>query len=625
VPGSNWYTSEGDKNVSNLEGLFEEDFETQWTIEDIQRVRSSAPVAKRLAERLTKRLKREFGEEIGSAYLAFSGIKAGYFVPIAAVGREIENILEISQFSVNCLISKIIVEDPKVIDHLVEEPHIAHADTYASKIPCKQKFTIFLREHGELFGIFSINSPKDRNFTPGFISSIRAIHPRLNQTFAEVSFSERLWNISTNSPNFTGEEHEDEILNGLLEVTLCCFAASGAIIRIWDQGESKLDLKYSAVARDPESLQIVTSKLSSPGSAGERVSRSVFEATTDTWIVATNYDSKIKVAGAEYCQSDVNELFDMGISSFFVFPLVESGHKRAGTLSVFHTFSRLYSWRDLALATIAGQKVVDAITLIKKQNELSDKNTDLQIANTNLEQEHGLVTGAEVASLLSHEVGHRLFSIKNTFEELEDTVKSAMRKQLVFDAVKPALSELETSIEAAQRTMATINSVFTSYNNAIESNSSFSVTRTIQEVFDTLSDALSRNRIDIDVTGSEKVMLKGNQQILGLVVFNLLVNSIQAQRNQRSPKKNTVHVRIREMSGEKSRPAVVAVDFWDEGPGINRTHFPNADDIFLLGSSSKGGTGRGLAVSRNMLNVFFAADINLVDPKTAFFRLTFRQ
>ena len=610
--------------MSLLEEFLTDDIETSWTGNDIFETGRRDPIVERLASRVLSRIHAAFSDELTSCFIAITGLDPGYFTPIATLGRTLEKITQISQFQPNSLLSQIINSDPTASESLILEPHRNFVGLYKSNEHCKEKFTIFLREHGELFGMASFNSKIDRGFSKSFIKELQDIHALLNQRFAETIFSARLWSISRNARSFTGVEAEHVVVQKVLLSTLKSFAASGVVLRLWDNQTSTLPVSYSASAEDETSGPIISNFLSASGSPAEQVSQIVFVEKIRNWLVVTDTAKGLRQEGTHCPEALIQNILSSGIRSFFVFPLDVSDGQRIGTLSVFHTFLRNYSWRDLALASVAGQKVSDSILLLRSQSELTDKNTNLELAKKNLEQEHALVTGAEITSLLSHDLGHKLIAVRNSYERCEEDAKKAIKNRKSFDSIKMSFDSLRGDIDTVSRTMSSINAVFSSYNSHNGGTSRFSVINAVESVFFTLRDAMNRANMQHSFTGSDKITMQGNHQIFELVIFNLLVNAIQAQRQSKSSRRNTVYVKVAQHDiGNQAQ--IVELDFWDQGPGIDRNLFPNPQDIFVLGTSSKGGTGRGLAVSRNLLNVFFAADMKLFDPATAYFRITVKE
>ena len=147
------------------------------------------------------------------------------------------------------------------------------------------------------------------------------------------------------------------------------------------------------------------------------------------------------------------------------------------------------------------------------------------------------------------------------------------------------------------------------------------VREVIDEISQTLSAALFRSRCTIKNEVREEVTISGNRSVLLLVLFNLVINSIEAQRSRRLPKETIISFwAVKESIQQLSR---VVLHMSDVGPGIDRRNFPDPNTIFELGKSSKpGGTGRGLPISRQLISAFFGGSLVLLDPDEAHFMIS---
>ena len=110
--------------------------------------------------------------------------------------------------------------------------------------------------------------------------------------------------------------------------------------------------------------------------------------------------------------------------------------------------------------------------------------------------------------------------------------------------------------------------------------------------------------------------VNGPRRVLTQVFYNLLINSIDAGRSRKRPRPMQVFIHAH---AEASK---VVIQFWDDGPGINRVTFPNPGDIFIIGRTTKpNGTGTGLCIARLWLGRYFDGDLQLDEPETARFRV----
>ena len=137
----------------------------------------------------------------------------------------------------------------------------------------------------------------------------------------------------------------------------------------------------------------------------------------------------------------------------------------------------------------------------------------------------------------------------------------------------------------------------------------------MRQVFD-------RASMDIELQIPNRLMLYGPRGILGQVIFNLLINSIDAQRAAPRQRRNAIHIHCRkETQGQRHR---IVIQFSDDGPGISFHRFPQLEVIFEIGATSKPegqGTGTGLPVSRSLLDKYFRGTLEIRERRPPLFEI----
>jgi signal transduction histidine kinase len=359
----------------------------------------------------------------------------------------------------------------------------------------------------------------------------------------------------------------------------------------------------------------------------------VFEDPDFHWAVGMIQDKADPFfSGTPISLENESRLREIGIQAYGVFRLESElsppeGSKKFGTLSFFHRHPRRFSWRDVALAKALSQRAADLVALhnqnsrlLKTRDELIEANRKLRTVYEKLQLESRILTRVEVVSLLAHDLGHKAIRAETVAERFIKDAAKALREDRQFGSIVNEADRLLEATRAVKVGLFSVNQLFHHGAN-LPTDEVFGLKSVIEEVFRTLEEPLQRNDMTASVNVPDSIRLHGNKDILLQVLFNLVINSIDAQKMRRNPRQNTIHVHAASESGDGDRSTIV-IKFWDEGPGVNQSIFPDPNDIFELGTTSKPeGTGRGLPISRNLLNVYFGADMSIVDPRSAHFRI----
>lgn len=610
--------------------LWHMEAESSWGPEDIENPRGGYAVLCRYLDSILNAIQDAFSE-VDTAYAAITGINPGEFKPVVAIGREVGSITPSSTHDPNTLIAQVIrynhTENVVCLDRPKSEP------LYKGEPSVTSKLLIKLVSHGELFGFISLDTRASEGFSKDLAEEMLTVQPALSRVLAESVFSMRLWDAALTFEKSGGNQTIEDLYSDVSKRTLHAFAASGVVIRIFDPISEKLP---AVDFEGPNLDDHVMDFLLQEDSAGEEITRRVYDDPDHNWTVGMLHeDNSATVSGTVVSEHSKNSLRELGIKAYCVFRLqsefdLSDQEKKIGTISFFHQHRRLFSWRDIALAKSLSQRAADLIALhqqtvrlIEASEELQQTNEELREANESVLLRSGMMTRVEVVTLLAHDLGHRSLKAKRDFRSLVKKVKSTIADGGSYHSLDGVRKTAESAIDSVMLGLHNVNQLFGSGVDGSLQEKHFNVREVVEEVFETLGDPLHRNSCDWNISIPSTLELYGNRNILLQAIFNLVINSIDAQRARKHPRKNTIHVHGSKESIRGSGDQVI-LKFWDEGPGINKTEFQNPKDIFLLGTSSKPeGTGRGLPISRNLLTTHFGADMDLTDPDTAHFRMRF--
>lgn len=566
--------------------------------------------------------------KVDSSYAAITGIETGAkFTPLVAIGRELSVISPsfVHDNSSPTLVSKFLQGEKPV--QVIQNPHLD--PSFRGNPANRAKLLIRLVGYEELYGFISLDSKDPMAFDADTVAEFHHAHRALSRVLSDSVFTMRLWNLTF---TLDRDAHKHTSINDLYE-EICessvkAFAACGAILRKYDPDTGHLiPVGFGGNVSDT---------LLQSDSVGERITRLVYQNPDFNWTIGmiNKDDHNPFYSGVAISEEIEMALQHDGIKAYCVFRLESEPHNGEppfGTLSLFHRQPRHFSWRDIALARSLVRRTTDLITLYRKQElletekkQLRDLTEELKLTNEILEAESKMSTWAEIVILLAHDLGHKAFTALNTFETFQNTVRKAMgsKPPQPYTSVTAEAAEAREAISLLIQGLGNVNSIFSEQNRREDSHENIALHEVVTDVVNTLVQALHRNGMTTDINIPEHVIVQGNRAILSLVLFNLLINAVQAQRVRKNRCRNVVHIHA-EIERSKSRTEVL-IKFWDEGTGINQSFFSNnVADIFKLGvSSKKEGMGRGLPISRNLLNKYFSGEIHLKDPKSALFHLT---
>ncbi|MCP4597280.1 HAMP domain-containing sensor histidine kinase [Neptuniibacter sp.] len=597
------------------------DSETCWTEQDIMDPAAGQNLLKSFFQDVLDTLISSNCPPCHSAYIAIAGIVPEEFVPVVAYGRKISEFARIHITRDETAVSDFL-NNAKLVSFVRNVHNNPH---YKGPLPYCEKLLVQLRGYGELFAFISFDFDKEGVLTEEFAQTVTAYQPLISRICADAVFSMRLREMALPFEAAAKTDTLVDLYQEIVDRTIRAFAADGVVLRINDRESDRLIAEAFAPidnSHGDDEIARVSDTLLSENSVGEEICRLVYEDEEHTWTVGMlENGAEQEFSGTAISKEMDDVLRSLGIRAYCVFQLVsnvEAGNEgiEIGTLSFFHRHQHRYSWRDISLANSLCQRAADAVALFNKTRELRTTNERMFLDGQ-------MMTRVEIVTLLTHDLGHKVINIHAQQEEFIGDVKKTFRKEGNFSNVENAAKEMLAASDVMMRSLDSINTLFKARGaQGTPESTTFLLVGVVEEVKTTMKDALGRNKCSITARIINNISLYGNRAILLQAMFNLVINAIDAQRSKKNPKNNQITISAEhELQGSGN---TVVVKIWDEGPGINRKVFNVASDIFKLGATSKeSGTGRGLTISRGLLGEFFGANLTLLDPKTAMFKITF--
>jgi signal transduction histidine kinase len=360
---------------------------------------------------------------------------------------------------------------------------------------------------------------------------------------------------------------------------------------------------------------------------GERIAGKVFDGVDSDWSLGTlDLSQSSSLTGISVTGEDAVRLRENGIKSFLVMKLISETNGRSdtgllsrkvGTLGIFHRRPHRFSWRDISLFRAFCQRVADTIALYHKNLELEELAETLRLQGL-------MITRVEIVALLAHDLGHKAFESCQNVHTYIESCKKALNSTTERRSHAHLEDKAELAIGSAERIQQSLEQIRKLYGSSagfIGERTEFGIEDVVKDVIEIMGGGLARAKVQIRQEFSGNTRLSGYRSILTQVLLNLVINSIDAVRTQKNRRPTTITIHAHEERlGEQRR---VIVQFWDEGPGINRHKFQNPQDIFLIGKTSKeNGTGTGLPVARNLIGQYFKGTLTLDDAEKARFRIS---
>jgi len=589
--------------------LWQIDAESDWTAEEVQAGDGGLRHLERyLADLLN--LLRGHCTQVTHAYVAISGIECGSFKPVAAVGRKLEDIQATPTIGEDTLIGTFLNDSKPV--HLISEP--TRYPNFRGDQAIHEKLLIKLKAHGEFYGFISLDSAGVGVFTDVILREIEDSRPILSRIIAEAVFSMRLRQLGARFDYGGSEDQLRGLYKESVDRTARVFAADGAVLRIFDPDFQLLVAEASCGSVD--------SSLLTDRAPGEGICGRVFANKEHWWAFAAGEGSETtKLPGVNIPPEENRRLRDLGIQSYIIMRLMSDLRSsetpaNLGTLSFFHRRPHSFSWNEIGLFRSFCRRVADTIAL-------HQTNTDLETIAEKLRLQSMRLTQVEIVALLAHDLGHKAFEACNNVDRYIELCRKTMNSTREIHSHQHLEVYAENALAATltvQRSLQQIRSLSQGEIADSDKEGEFDLPSVIDQVEETMSGALKRNKIAIEKKLTGQLRLRGHKAVLAQVFFNLVINSIDAIRSRRTSRPSTIHIHAHEERQGNAGRAIIQL--WDEGPGIHRQKFPNPHEIFEIGKTTKAsGTGVGLPVSRSLLGRYFSGSLTLEDPTTARFRV----
>lgn len=218
----------------------------------------------------------------------------------------------------------------------------------------------------------------------------------------------------------------------------------------------------------------------------------------------------------------------------------------------------------------------------------------------------------ELLTLLAHELGHHSISVTSSIEELARKLRSAFGDHPLYKHIEP---NIERAVELSLALTSAINNIRKFRYFGEQESRFFDVHYLLEDCYKLFHSTLERHKMRMIIKKrGGKIETIGAKEVLELIIYNLIINSIDAQRLRRKPKPNTIRISL-ELEHES-----FVIKYQDDGPGINQSVFRDPSEIFDLGTTTKhDSTGAGLAVARQLLQRNFGGEISLLEPAKALF------
>lgn len=139
---------------------------------------------------------------------------------------------------------------------------------------------------------------------------------------------------------------------------------------------------------------------------------------------------------------------------------------------------------------------------------------------------------------------------------------------------------------------------------------SFDLLEATEQIAASLRPSLSRNLVELQVSGRRGVVMDSYPGPFGQVLTNLFLNAVAHAFPQRAP--GTIRIAIEEID-----PKHVRIDFADDGVGMDETTRRRVFEPFFTTKRGHGGTGLGLHIVQNVVTHQLGGQISLLSEPGA--------
>lgn len=591
-----------------LQSLWDlEDKQSQWTVDEVEAHDHGKARLTRFLEEILG-IFRQHLNNVDQALIQLTGFQPGYFSPVVSYNFADADLQPTPTDFQQGRLVHLINSDSSIalVDNPTSEPAYRGAPDIRSRCILK------LVAAKDCFGFIILDSKTAGAFGAHEQTLTKACKA-LSRIVAEAVLAMRMRLIGapvrvTETP--ISKDGLQAICRELVRRTVFGFGADGAVLRLYNRRTDLLE----CVASEGDISKILTEARSNDaGLAGQ-----VFSADGNAWALqdadAVTADSS---RGITVLQSVVAPLKAQGIHAFIIAKLVSysslGSTTNLGTLSFFHRRPYHFSWQEISLFQMHCQNVADTISLHETTIALDE-------AAENLRGQNQMLTRVEVMALLAHDFGHKALEatilVSNYIDACKKTLNNPQERRThshLDERAAAALagtSQLGTSVNQFRQ-------LYQGDAQSISERSTFDLRSVFESIEKTLAGALNRTKVTLKCQFQGNTSFYGAKEVLLQVFYNLFINSLDAMRGKSKP--GSIYVHAHEETAGTRR---IIIQFWDEGPGINRQAFPDPRDIFLIGRTSKrGGTGTGLPVARSLLSQYFKGDISLDRADQARFKI----
>jgi signal transduction histidine kinase len=602
------------------------DAESGWTSEEVQAPDGELQRVKKFLKQVLFVLHR-FYPELSHSYVSLAGLSKdyGWFEAVTACNVDPDEIPPTLSMDDSTPVGRALLGGEPIVR--IEPSALGHGQS-------RPKLLIKLEAVGEFFGFICLVGSETEAFDQNRYKSIWDALPVLSRTIADAVFSMRLRTLAAPFKSHNGDDPLQSLLQEIVERTALGFAADGAVLRLYEQ-ESGL-LKVRASCGDIKSDLLADERI------GIGLIGRVFAEPEHAWALSMpgnlNPDnSDTRIFGLEIPTEDKQENEDAGLRSYIVMRLTSEGGTsaqesprvgaqdwtRLGTLSFFHCRPHRFSWREIAAFKSYCQRVADTISLRLTNDRLEETIEKLRLQNLAL-------TRVEIVALLAHDLYHKAFSACKDVDDYINRCRKSMndrKVQQTHEHLEIYATRARDSTLTFQHAIDQIRKLYKTTSTDRERNVDFELKDVVDDIQKMISGALERNNIEVEATYRGAVRINGPRSVMFQALFNLVINSIDSVRSRKTQRTLYIHIHASlEQLGAKAdqggKARRVVIQFWDDGPGIDRQRFPDAQKIFDIGETSKTeGTGTGLPVARSLLGRYFDGQLLLEDRKDARFRI----
>lgn len=245
------------------------------------------------------------------------------------------------------------------------------------------------------------------------------------------------------------------------------------------------------------------------------------------------------------------------------------------------------------------------------KNELEDSNTELEVSLDNLKQtQKRLIESEKLASLgglvagVAHEVntplGVGLTGISH-FLKVTDEIKikydkDEMTQKDFEDFIEEGLEIGNLIYSNLNRTASLIKSFKkVSVDQTNDEKRSFNLKSYFEETILSLSNILKKTQIEVDILGDDNIIINSYPGVFAQLLTNLIMNS-------------TIHAFCEKKIGKitiecKEKDGYIFIIYKDNGKGIKKENINKIFEPFFTTKRNKGGTGLGLNIVYNLVNL----------------------